>query len=295
MTGGPIFLICVGATKAGTSWLYDHLAGHPDCHLRTVKELHWFDPPESGLGRLQVRTNAAEIARLTGRLAGVSAAQAAHVRRRMADMQAWNAVFARGPDDHEAYRSYLTDGLGDRRVVADVTPSYALLPEAGLQRLTGIAADVRIVYLMRDPVARLWSHMRMLAAREVKPGQDIAALAVARMDRALAGDDLYCGGRGDYRACLDRLHAVVAPDRLLAMFTEHLMTPDGVARLWNYLDIGPGPAALDQRVFEGVALPLPATLRARARIALRAQYDHVAAAFPTLPEAWSANMIGRAA
>lgn len=288
----PTTLICVGATKAGTSWLYDHLAGHPDCHLRHVKELHYFDPPESGLSRMQARSNAAEITRLTGLLPQAEPARAAHLRRRIADMQAWNAVLDGGSDDLDAYRGYLTDGMTTQRLVADVTPSYALLPLAGLRRLAEAAADVRVLYLMRDPVARLWSHVRMLAAREAAPGQDVAALAGARMDRALAGDDLYFGGRGDYRGCLERLRAAFQPARLLVMFTEDLMTQAGLARLWAWLGIGPGPVDLENRVHEGVRLPLSAAHRDRARDALRAQYDFVAQAFPTLPSAWSANMIG---
>ena len=35
-------LFCIGAQKAGTSWLYTLLATHPECHL-PVKEVHYFD------------------------------------------------------------------------------------------------------------------------------------------------------------------------------------------------------------------------------------------------------------
>jgi hypothetical protein len=290
--GGPTYLICVGAAKAGTSWLFDHLEGHPDCFLRSVKELHYFDPPESGLSRMQARSNTSEIARLTARLSSVGADQAVRIRRRVADMTAWNAVLDLGPDDLDAYRGYLTEGLQGQRVVADVTPSYSLLPPEDLARLAGVAPDVRILYLMRDPVARLWSHIRMLAAREARPGLEMAEMAASRMDRALAGDDLYCGGRGDYRGCLERLRAAIDPRRLLVMFTEDLMTRPGLVRLWDFLGIGPGPADLENRVHEGVALPLMPVHRDRARVALREQYAYVAQAFPTLPSAWSANMIG---
>ncbi len=290
MSATPTYLICAGATKAGTSWLYEHLASHPECHLRTVKELHYFDPPESGLSRMQARINAAEITRLQGRLTDVVSPQQRHIRRRIADMTAWNAVLDGGRTDLAAYRGYLTDGLGDKRVVADVTPSYALLPLAGLRHMAEVATDLRILYLMRDPVARLWSQVRMHAAQVAKPGQDIAALAVQRMERAVSGDDLYFGGRGDYQSCLERLRSVFAPNRLLAMFSEDLMTLPGVTRLWAHLGIGAGPTAFETRVHEGIALPLSPALRDRARVALRAQYDYVAAAFPTLPPAWSANM-----
>src|SRR5215471_17299234 len=39
---GPDFL-CVGAHKAGTTWLYRQLDSHPDFWMPPVKELHYFD------------------------------------------------------------------------------------------------------------------------------------------------------------------------------------------------------------------------------------------------------------
>jgi hypothetical protein len=39
---GPDFL-CIGAHKAGTTWLYQQLDSHPDFWMPPVKELHYFD------------------------------------------------------------------------------------------------------------------------------------------------------------------------------------------------------------------------------------------------------------
>src|SRR5438309_7414307 len=38
----PDFL-CVGAQKAGTTWLYRELESHPDFWMPPLKELHYFD------------------------------------------------------------------------------------------------------------------------------------------------------------------------------------------------------------------------------------------------------------
>src|SRR2546423_4071056 len=40
--GRPDFL-CIGAQKAGTSWLYHQLNSHPDFWMPPVKELRYFD------------------------------------------------------------------------------------------------------------------------------------------------------------------------------------------------------------------------------------------------------------
>src|SRR5215471_16731665 len=44
----PDFL-CVGAHKAGSTWLYQQLDSHPDFWMPPVKEMHYFDQ----LGRVQ--------------------------------------------------------------------------------------------------------------------------------------------------------------------------------------------------------------------------------------------------
>ena len=38
----PHFL-CIGAQKAGTTWLYDNLKDHPEVWLAPVKEIFYFD------------------------------------------------------------------------------------------------------------------------------------------------------------------------------------------------------------------------------------------------------------
>ena len=38
----PTLLICVGATKAGTSWMYRYLHDHEAYYARSVKECHYF-------------------------------------------------------------------------------------------------------------------------------------------------------------------------------------------------------------------------------------------------------------
>ena len=45
----PVVMYGIGATKAGTSWLYRYLAAHPDGYLRSIKELHFFDSHEKGI------------------------------------------------------------------------------------------------------------------------------------------------------------------------------------------------------------------------------------------------------
>ncbi|MDZ4094019.1 MAG: sulfotransferase [Paracoccaceae bacterium] len=286
----PTILLGVGATKAGTSWLFDHLAGHPDCHLRSLKELHYFDTLEHGnfAGRLKVhRALAAQLAARAGAASGQAVSR---VAARRADVADWMAVLAQRVENLSAYLAYLTHGRGARHLVADITPSYALLPVARLRAMAGMAADVRFVYLLRDPVARLWSQVRMLAARASASADLVPEAAFALLDRILDGATSGATERGDYVGAVTRLRAAVNPARLLVMFHEDMLSPAGLARLSAFLGIRTAAADFGKRVHAGPVLAMSDTQIARARVLLRPQYDFVASQFPVLPAEWRRNM-----
>lgn len=287
MTGQPTYLFGVGATKAGTTWLYRYLAGHPDCHLRSVKELHYFDAVEGGFDR-QIKVNRDKLARLTDRLASAAAGKAGEIRRSLADLADWLAVLDRRAEDLAAYRGYLDAGRGARRLVADITPAYASLPVDRLRRMAGLSGDVRFVYVLRDPVSRFWSHVRMVAARSKAGPRDMAGECARVFDRVLSGAPSDIAQRSDYKGALERLDAAVAPARLLVMFMDHLVTLPGVARLCGFLGLAPHPVTPQARVHEGVPLAMTADQTARARAWLAPQYHYVAARFPDMPASWRA-------
>lgn len=285
---GPCLLLCVGATKSGTSWLYEALAAHPECHLRSIKELHYFDALEDGRLDRAIDATRAERDRFAARMEEAPLARLPELAQKLADREDWLRVLERG-EDTDAYLGYLSDGAGAARVVGDVTPAYALLPEARLARMARLAEDTRVLYLMRDPVARLWSHVRMIATR--RGGGTLSAEKARNiLNRTLRGKESEIERRGDYRAALARLRAAVPAERLMVMFYEDLVAPGGIERICGFLGIAPRAADTGQRVHAGERLDMPAGLRDKARDWLAPQYDEVARMGP-LPEAWQANMV----
>lgn len=288
MTQEPTFLICVGATKAGTSWLYRYLHTHPDCHLRAIKELHFFDHAEADSLPQWRKREETRLLRARARQAeGDGSPQTAALIRDLTD---WVAVLAQGPRAISAYLGYLTAGRGQRSLVADITPSYALLSEAGLRRMATMARDVRFLYLLRDPVSRLWSQARMLGQRRAADPTEFPTQSVAAMTAMLDGIERGAKDREDYAGAIARLRAAVAPDRLLIQLLDDMMTVPGVSRLCRYLGISDRPADIARREHEGLPLALPEALLRRAQAALRPQYECVAMLFPDLPASWRQNM-----
>ncbi|MFD1809138.1 hypothetical protein ACFSHQ_16790 [Gemmobacter lanyuensis] len=125
----PTFLMCVGATKAGTSWLFDRLSAHEDCHLRTIKELHYFDMLYRGNFDRYVEGFTRRAQGIEAELPALSGGRLRKFQRRLQDVTDWLAVVLKRGEDLAAYRAYLTQGLRGRRLVADVTPVTRCCPK----------------------------------------------------------------------------------------------------------------------------------------------------------------------
>ena len=152
----PDFL-CIGAQKAGTTWLHGNLITHPELWLPPYKEVHFFDAsvrhpsPLSrkfydGRWRRQLRRRVRE--RWEARsLEGVGADLNYFFRHR--DL-AW-------------YERVFRPGAG--RLCGEVTPAYSKLDADEVARIAELMPDARILFLMRDPIDRAWSSARMSSDR----------------------------------------------------------------------------------------------------------------------------------
>lgn len=284
----PRIMFCLGATKAGTSWLYRCLSGHSEVHLRSIKELHYFDALEAG--RLEARRVevAANRDRLVARHKATGFLKRGPLKRRIADHEAYLDVLDRGAD-LDAYRAYLIGGRSGQAVVGDFTPAYGLLPEGRLAQMASLAPDVRFVYLLRDPVERLWSHVRMIAARRAGDGALDPKRAARILNRTIAGEETEIVRRSDYRATLKALFAAVDPSRRLVTFYEDLFSGVALGRICRFLGIAPLQTPLQARVHAGQPLTMTADQRTAARAWLAPQYDFVRSELGSLPAGWQTD------
>ncbi len=276
-----ILFFCVGAAKAGTSWLHAQMAAHPECHFRALKELHYFDAIDGGRLDKERARHAAEHERVIAWAGNEPTDRQAALMR---DRAEWLDVLARGHEDREAYLTYLTNGAGEARVVGDVTPAYALLSRARLESMAGMAPDVRVLYLLRDPVERLWSHVRMIAARRDPAGAVTARRAGNILRRVLRGEEDQIERRGDYARALRKLQATVPGGRLLIGVFEE-MVAGGLDRLAAFLGIKPFEGILAP-VHTGQPLAMTSDQRQAAAEFLRPQYKAVERTLGRVPDAW---------
>lgn len=156
---GPSVL-CIGAQKAGTTWLYRCLEQRPDVWLPPVKELHFFDE--------KITSDASWFDHMHG-----SDAPAARWKRQIAserqrrsrakldqaerERRAWCSRYFFEPQSVDWYRSLFPPGW----VGMDTSPEYALLDAEGVDRTIAALPDVRVIYLLRNAIEREWSGAQM--------------------------------------------------------------------------------------------------------------------------------------
>lgn len=279
----------IGATKAGTSWLYRYLDSHPDCAMPAMKELHYFDTADPRKQAWQVKQFTRKAADLKARRAFAPAAKQASLDGRIAVLEGAISLLSAPRDGHAAYLSYLSGVAGSARVVGDVTPAYGLLPEEELRVMAGLAPRTRFIYILRDPLDRLWSNIRMVAGRKAKADSEVAQTARRLLEKALTGEDRQVIMRSDYAGTLDRLERAVPRESRLVLFFEQLFSHETVARICRFLGIGDHPADLGRKVHAGRRLEMDEDQAHRALSALRGQYEAVASRFGELPPRWREN------
>lgn len=288
--GPPMFVFGIGAAKAGTTWLYRYLRAHRECHLRGLKELNYFDAIENFMVKFHVERLEGQILELEARLAGMDPKQRAQRLSDLLDMRDFRRVLLTCYADKNAYFRYIMGGLGQQRLVADITPNYASLSADMLGKMVGVANETRFIYIMRDPVARLWSHARMEASMKRLSGPDLEAGAKAELAKAISDPHNKIAMHSGYAQVLEKMELVIPKDRQLVMFYEDLLTQEGVHSLCKFLGIKPMKANFDLRANEGRSAWMSDEERAAVRRLMKPQYEAVANRFPVLPKAWQKTM-----
>lgn len=280
-------LFGIGATKAGTSWLQYYLERHAQVHLWTHKELHYFDALDEKNVMWQVDQLCDKRMNLRAKMKAAEGDAKKRLRFEVEEIDRWLGVICRGKEAPGAYMAFLKQGRGGKTVVGDITPAYALLSQDRLKSMHALNPVTKFVYLMRDPISRLWSNIRMMASWGGGSATDMQNRADWIFDRWVKGSEDALAARCDYIGPLTRLTAAIPePDRYVG-FYEDLFTPDSVARICAFIGIDATEAPLEKRVHESVRLTFDATRRAIAADRLAPQYQFVETMFGTLPNRWN--------
>ncbi len=186
------FLYCLGVSKGGTTWLHSALVRNPGIFRVPRKEIHYllrqyggvdrltdqsrlaafathvrrvnFVPFDSELGRSELTDPEAYGSPWDAEMAenwkpgGISAKR---YRGFMGSVE-WYKKYLRGPID-DAWYERLFEGVPEDKWALDFSTTNFLVRADGFARMARMAEDSRALILLRDPIDRLWSHMKFHA------------------------------------------------------------------------------------------------------------------------------------
>jgi len=247
----PNFL-CIGAPRSGTSWLYQHLSKHSAIYIPWFKEVHFLDelPASADVVRLRHHYDLTQEA----------------------SWRWYSLVYRRGR----------------KLVKGDITPAYMLLSRERIKLVRERMPDVKLIYIMRNPVERAWSGVRrgLWAEHGVKSSEmdNLAQLRDAVFAKPIID-------RGDYRRAIENWESEY-PGRIHFLFFEDIRNQpaaslQGVA---DYLGIAPFPNLAeqnpDQKVNSAPFAPPPESIRQELEATYRPQIEYLEQRFNRDLSSW---------
>jgi hypothetical protein len=212
----PDFL-CIGAHKAGTTWLYQQLDSHPDFWMPPVKELHYFDQLSRVQRTAHPRCRDERDRRFLEQLKSLSAEPGI-------DLENYGRLF-------EPKASLIS---------GDISPNYSTLSDEVIRQVAGYFSNLKVIFLARDPVERFWSHLSMeVHYRQIEP---FDATDINEVNRNLSRRGMLL--RSYPSAVVARWKRYVGPEQFRVYFFDDLQNnPSELRRsILRFLGADPDPS-----------------------------------------------------
>ena len=272
-------LLCIGAQKAGTTWLADFLREHPEVHMPPVKEVHFFDArfapkwcakyEEDMLAEFQH-----DVAALSLKNCGDPA-----IQHKLHSMLLRFRMIA----NPQEYIRFMSWGAQGRSVLFEATPDYSMVNASGFQAMKNMHPDTRLVFLMRNPADRFWSSMKF--NRKHNPSFDIDA----RFDNLLTREDFML--LTDYDRTIREALKHFPADRLHLEFYERLFDQGAIDKICAFAGVSPQKANFGGRSNASFAGDMPEDRRQAAIRAYGRVYREIADRFGgDVPESWKQDL-----
>ncbi|MCP4383647.1 MAG: hypothetical protein GY798_19900 [Hyphomicrobiales bacterium] len=172
--------------------------------------------------------------------------------------------------DEQYYLAFFRSRLKPHhRVLGEISPSYSILSADEFRYIRDfLPFHTKAVFLMRDPVERIWSQCRMQARKAARRGR---ALSAHELFHKSAGRQKIIA-RTDYDSAVRNLLAAFPREDVLIGFYETLFSDDEVDRLAQFVGLERLAFDLNANPNKGAELERPD----------KAEWDRVASGFATI-------------
>ena len=216
----PPTFIGIGAHKAGTSWLFKHLANHPEVWIPPVKEIHYFDRSPDIPSANKLATSS-PFKRIFGnkpwertRIKGGTKHLLQLISKRNYQMAYWWFNYLYGYYNDEWYCSLFKNNKG-AKITGEISPTYSLLDDEQISHIKEVNQSVKILFIIRNPIDRAWSAIRFRVHKGFKNidlnSSDDIINELKRKDNILLGN---------YKRTIDKYLKYFSPSQILICFYD---------------------------------------------------------------------------
>lgn len=267
------FVLGVGTQKAATSWFRRELDSCDYADMGLMKEYHVWDAIsdptfKSFLGRdtFQKRSDQREL---------------------RTSMQ----------NDTDVYFDYFDRLCSPEKgiyVTGDVTPSYCVLPETVLRRIADGLREkgfsIRVVFLMRDPVERCWSAVRMNRrnAKNDSRLKTVRNYLVSEANHvALTYKNELNRKVTSYHKAVRNLESAFSPEELYIGIYENMFLPENLEKLSDFVGVAFSAGSVSQKMNSSEkSKDIPEALERTVALYYEDVYKFCAARFPEVTGLW---------
>lgn len=147
--------LSVGAMKAGTTWLYNQLRHHPDIYFTPEKEIHYFAYNEGISNKLTYEHRVKKLQKVAKNIARSEVVKLQQQRN-----LEWYTLFTQDMEVSNDWYEQLFSLKGEEKFCADFSNLHCLMSQQGWSNVRKVSKNIKVIYTVRDPFKRLWSHYK---------------------------------------------------------------------------------------------------------------------------------------
>ena len=221
--------LSVGAMKASTSWMFQVLATHPNIKFTLQKELHYF---AHKYGVTNLLSDQARIG--TGQAyLNLHNENDINVARWKAD---WVSNFLMQPNNDRWFLE-LFDRTDEDCYLADFSNLTCFIDEMAWQDILSNFLAVKVLYTMRNPLQRLWSHAKFHITFSSQGQDSIANWKPRDIEKLIRQDFMWKNAQ--YSKIVKRLMSCIPEENLKISFVDDIFVDERawLNQLENFLDL----------------------------------------------------------
>ncbi|MBX2869982.1 MAG: hypothetical protein KTR18_14985 [Acidiferrobacterales bacterium] len=231
-------VICIGAQKAATSFVFDQLVDNPRVLTPPRKEVHFWSTVEGQVHPIWLKRSKDQYQRILRMLPLNFLRQGRDSIKKLREAKQMLAIRQGGPKAWDTYQEMLSPINPEQTVAFEATPGYALLSADTFRQMAEFHENLYILYIVRDPVKRLWSDAAYSIRHEITKGlksnedvNDVFHHSLEERDRRFQ--------HSNYPEALDRLAQAGLKDKVHVMFMETMKEDRELSELEQALGLKP--------------------------------------------------------